>query len=112
MEGGKKNDRTYFLRRVVLYLQLDAGALACDEHTADNTRLRPDLAALSNDETFRRRPTVLLLLVIVAVFVAGVSLEYVYGTLARHEPILVFPRDASTCADLITYPCEPISKVY
>ena len=106
-----RNDRTHFLCRVVLHLQLDAGALACDKHTADNTRLRPDLAALSNNETLRRRPTVLLLLLLVVV-VAGVSLEYVYGTLACHEPILVFPCDASTCADFVTYPCEPISKVY
>ena len=66
--GREENDRTYFLRRVALHLQLDAGALTCDEHTADNTRLRPDFAALAN-ETFRHRPTVLVIVV------AGVSLE-------------------------------------
>ena len=91
---------------MVLHLRLDASALACDEHTADNTRLRPDFAGLASEETFRSRPTVLVIVV------TGVSLEYVDGTLARHEPVLVLPCDTSTGADLISYLCEPISKVY
>ena len=65
-----RNDRTYFLRRLVLHLQLDAGESACDEHTANNTRLSPDFAALTNDETFRPRLTMLV------IDVTGVSLDW------------------------------------
>ena len=105
VEGRRKS--THILRRVVPRLQLVAGESACDEHTADNTRLCPDFTALADNETFRRRPTALVVVIVVA---TGVSLEYVDGTLACHEPALVFACDASTCVDLATYPWEPTSK--
>ena len=95
-------------------MQLHTGALACDEHTADNTRLCPYFSALANDETFRRRPTVQSVVVIIwlSVVVARVSLQYVDGTLARHEPVLILPRNARTGADLVSYSCEPVAEVY
>jgi hypothetical protein len=44
---------------VILHLQLDAGALACHKHAADNSALDPDLAALTNDEGLGRWPRVI-----------------------------------------------------
>ena len=37
VKEGEERNTTHFLRRVILYLQLHAGALACDEHTANNS---------------------------------------------------------------------------
>ena len=62
VKEAEERNVTYVLRRVILHLQLDAGALACDEHTADNTHLRPYFSALANDETFCRRPTVVVVI--------------------------------------------------
>ena len=62
VKEGEGHNATYVLRRGILHLQLDAGALACDEHTADNTRLCPYFSALANDETFCRKPTVAVII--------------------------------------------------
>ena len=54
----QKSGGTYFLRGVILHLELDASTLACDEHTAEDTGLRPNLAALADNKTFWCGPVV------------------------------------------------------
>ena len=54
----------------------------------------------------------MLVIIYLSVVVVGVSLEYVNGTLARYESVLVLPCNASAGTDLVSHSCEPVAKVY
>jgi hypothetical protein len=99
---------------VILYLELDAGALACHQHASKDSALHPDLAALTDNKGFGRRPRVKVQVAfpyLSSVVVAGAPLQNVDWTLVSNEPVLVLPGDAHRGADFVSDSGEAISKV-
>ena len=82
---------------MVLYLELDARALASDEAPADDTSLDPYLAVLADDDALRVR----------AIEALVRDLDDVDVGLVRDELILALPRDADGRADLVADARKP-----
>jgi hypothetical protein len=52
------DEGTYFLCRVIFYLQLNAGALAGNQYTSKDTGLYPYLSTFTYNKAFWCRPQV------------------------------------------------------
>jgi len=99
---------------VILYLELDAGALACHQHASKNPALHPDLAALTDNKSLGRWPRVKVQVAfsyLSGIVVARAPLQNVDWALVSNKPVLVLPGDAHRGADLVSDSGEAVSKV-
>jgi hypothetical protein len=105
---------THPLCRVILNLELDACALACNQHASEDTGLHPDLATFTNNKALRGGPRVKI--ESIPLFPSGIdaaraALEHVDRALVGDEPVLIFPGDANRGADLVSYSGKSVSKI-